>query len=118
MVRKARASMARVVQRYQESQRRTWCSSSPARLLPAWKFPRRILSYLHSATAHGLTAFDAISAALAGSPRRLKPQLVDTPEWTPLNGHPEMQCDLDSPVTYPASAKTSSKWRTSCPTPA
>jgi hypothetical protein len=38
MVRKARASMARVVHRYQESQRRTWCSSSPASSLPAWKF--------------------------------------------------------------------------------
>jgi hypothetical protein len=38
MVRKARASMARVVHRYQESHRRTWCSSSPVRPLPAWKF--------------------------------------------------------------------------------
>jgi hypothetical protein len=38
MDRKARASMARVVHRYQESQRRTWCSSSPASSLPARKF--------------------------------------------------------------------------------
>ena len=38
MVRKAAASMARVIHRYQEVQRRTWCSSSPARPLPAWKF--------------------------------------------------------------------------------
>jgi hypothetical protein len=38
MVRKAVASMARVVHRYQESQRRTWCSSSPVNPLPAWKF--------------------------------------------------------------------------------
>ena len=30
--------MARVVHRYQESQRRTWDSSSPDCPLPAWKF--------------------------------------------------------------------------------
>ena len=35
--RKALASMARVVQRCQEFQRRTWCWSSPARPFPAWK---------------------------------------------------------------------------------
>ena len=38
IVRKARASMARVVHRYQEPQRRTWCSSSPVSPFPAWKF--------------------------------------------------------------------------------
>jgi hypothetical protein len=38
MDKKARASMAKVVQRYQDPQRRTWCSSSPVRPLPAWKF--------------------------------------------------------------------------------
>src|SRR5207237_1249064 len=27
-----------VLQRYQEAQRRTWCSSSPVSPLPAWKF--------------------------------------------------------------------------------
>ena len=37
-LRKARASMARVTHRYQEAQVRTWCSSRPARPLPAWKF--------------------------------------------------------------------------------
>ena len=35
--RKAWASMARVVQRCQEVQRRTWCWSSPVRPLAAWK---------------------------------------------------------------------------------
>jgi hypothetical protein len=34
--RKAWASMARVTQRYQQRQRRTWCWSRPARPLPAW----------------------------------------------------------------------------------
>ena len=35
--RKACASMARVIQRYQEVQVRTWCSSRPVRPLPVWK---------------------------------------------------------------------------------
>ena len=35
--RKAWASMARVVQRCQEAQRRTWCWSMPARPLAVWK---------------------------------------------------------------------------------
>jgi hypothetical protein len=30
--------MASVIHRYQESHRRTWCSSSPVSPLPAWKF--------------------------------------------------------------------------------
>src|SRR5262249_61955719 len=30
--------MAKVVHRYQELHRRTWCSSSPVRPLAAWKF--------------------------------------------------------------------------------
>jgi hypothetical protein len=30
-----------VVHRYQESQRRTWCSSSPVSPLLAWKFSNR-----------------------------------------------------------------------------
>ena len=38
MVSAAAASMARVTHRYQEVQRRTWCSSRPARPFPAWKF--------------------------------------------------------------------------------
>jgi hypothetical protein len=38
MVRTAAPSMARVTHRYQEVQRRTWCSSRPVRPLPAWKF--------------------------------------------------------------------------------
>ena len=38
MVRTAAASMARVTHRYQEVQRRTWCSSRPVRPFPAWKF--------------------------------------------------------------------------------
>ena len=37
-VRNAQASMARVTHRCQEVQVRTWCSSRPARPLPAWKF--------------------------------------------------------------------------------
>ena len=35
--RNAWASMARMVQRCHEVQRRTWCSSSPVNPLPAWK---------------------------------------------------------------------------------
>jgi hypothetical protein len=38
MVRTAAPGMARVTHRYQEVQRRTWCSSTPVRPLPAWKF--------------------------------------------------------------------------------
>jgi hypothetical protein len=36
MVRKSCASIAGTVQRRQEVQRRTWCSSGPARALLAW----------------------------------------------------------------------------------
>jgi hypothetical protein len=60
LVRKAVASMARVVHRYQESQRRTWCSSSPVSPLLAWKFSSvvqrspAILTKVGSGTGRGL----------------------------------------------------------------
>jgi hypothetical protein len=38
IVRTAAPSIARVTHRYQEVQRRTWCSSRPVRPLAAWKF--------------------------------------------------------------------------------
>ena len=47
-VRNAQAIMARVTHRYQEVQVRTWCSSSPAGPLLAWKFSS--MAHLHPAT--------------------------------------------------------------------
>jgi hypothetical protein len=73
----------------------------------------RIRSYLDSAAAHGLTALDAITAALADVPwlhyrrrdRGLKLQLPDTPEWTHGNSNQGLRGDF--PAASAMAVKTS-----------
>ena len=53
----------------------------------------RIRSYLDTAAAHGITALDAISDAIAGKPWLPRsPPSVDTGSRPPVNGHPPIPC--------------------------
>ena len=86
MARTAAASIARMTHRYQEVQRRTWCSSRPVRPLPAWKFSSA--HPISPATGQGLRwgqrpPEDHHESSQTGMIRRWPPpSSTDTPEIT------------------------------------
>jgi hypothetical protein len=70
--RKAWASRARIVQRCQEVQWRTWCWSSPARLIPVWKHSSMVHRRPATRTSlGGRPGGECIGAYLAGCGRYL-----------------------------------------------